>query len=391
MNLERLAAIVGPEHVSTSVENRLVYSRDASRIEGECLAVVWPTHSEQVVALIEWARAGDVDLVPRGAGTGLCGGAAPQHSVVVDLSRLDHISPINPEQPRVQVGAGVVLDTLNRRLVADGLFLPVVPGSHRAATIGGMIATNAAGLRAVRYGPMRNWVEAVSLVDGLGRLHRLTGEALDDALGREGVTGFVVEATLRLALIPAQRTISLQAFAGDTSLLARRDEWLANPHLSALEYLNRHAAAAIGWPPQPHLLAEFDGQGGEISDPTRIANLWRDRDGLYPVLARRGNPVIEDPQVQGDGLADLLGWLDAEGIPAFGHLGVGIVHPCFSPDDDRVAVLYNWVTAWNGQVSGEHGIGLKKQAWTDAAFRAEIRHLKGVHDPHNLINRGKLC
>jgi FAD/FMN-containing dehydrogenase len=275
------------------------------------------------------------------------------------------------------------------------LFLPVIPGSHQVATIGGMIATNAAGLRAVRYGPMRNWVEAISLVDGLGHLHHLTKATLDDAIGREGVTGFVVGATLRLTSLPVRCTVSLQAFDDEMSLLARRDEWLADPALcsglSALEYLNRHAAIAVGWSPRPHLLAEFESDDGMINDPTLVADLWRLRDGLYPALARKGRHVIEDPQIEGTGQAACLAWLDVEGIPTFGHLGVNILHPCFDPNDDRVAALYERLPGWGGQISGEHGIGLKKKSWTTTEFQADIQRLKKIYDPQNIINRRKLC
>jgi glycolate oxidase len=391
MNIEQMQKILGPENVSNLIEDRVVYGRDASRLEGDCLAVVWPSHPDQVAPLVEWARAEAVDLTPRGAGTGLCGGATPQQSVVVDLSRLNVISFIDAEQRTARVGAGVVLGTLNRRLLADGLFLPVIPGSHRAASIGGMIATNAAGLRAVRYGPMRRWVEELSLVDGNGRLHRLSGAAMDDAVGREGVTGFIVEATVRLAPLPQQRTISLLAGDDESVLLAQRKQWLADPRLTALEYFNRHAATAIGWEPRPHLLAEFDSDGGEIDDSGQISAVWRARDGLYPVLAGRGYPVIEDPQVGAEGMAALLAWLDAAEIPAFGHLGVDIVHPCFNASDERITALYERVASLDGRVSGEHGIGLKKKAWTSAAFRAEVRRLKEIYDPQGVINRRKLC
>jgi len=391
VNVERLTGIVGEGNVSTALEARVACSRDASRLEGECLAVIWPSHPEHVPAVVEWALKEGVDLVPRGAGTGLCGGATPQRSVVVDLSRLTRIGPLDAKGHRVPVEAGVVLGALNRQLAPQGLFLPVIPGSHRAASIGGMIATDAAGLRAVRYGTMRDWVEEVTLVDGLGRVHRLRGEALSSAVGREGVTGFIVKAILKLAPLPTQRTVSLMAFDDEEKLLAQRDRWLRDPQLTALEYLNRHAASALGWEARPHLLVEFDSDRGEIQDPERIASLWRARDGLYPVLARRGHPVIEDPRLEGEALLELLRWLDAEGIPAFGHLGVGIVHPCFRDGDGRIPVLYERVAAWGGRVSGEHGIGLKKKGWTDAAFRAEIQRLKGQYDPKGVLNRGKLC
>jgi FAD/FMN-containing dehydrogenase len=391
MKLPDLQSIFGAERVSDTLENRLAYGRDASNLSGDCLAVVWPVHLDEVCALAQWASREGFDLVPRGAGTGLCGGATPQNSIVVDFSCLTAIGPVDVERRRVRVGAGAVLDALNRALEPHHLCLPVVPSSHLAATLGGMIATNASGLRAVRYGSMRNWVEAVTLVDGNGRVHHLNGTALDDVAGREGASGFVVEAELMLTEQLRQRSLTLRAFDDTAALLTQRADWLADPSLTALEYINRHAAQVVGWPARPHLLAEFEGDGGEIGEPAPMAELWRRRDSLGPQLSSRGLPISEDPRVQGDGLGSLLDWLEAEQIPAFGHLGVGIVHPRFRPGDERVAQLYQQLEAWGGQVSGEHGIGLKKKAWVSASYRNEIRQLKALYDPNNVLNRGKLC
>lgn len=391
MKISDLQSIFGAERVSNTLENRLAYARDASNFSGDCLAVVWPVHLDEVCALVEWAGREGLDLVPRGAGTGLCGGATPQNSIVVDFSCLTTIGSVDVEQRCVTVGAGVVLDALNRALEPYHLCLPVVPSSHLAATLGGMIATNASGLRAVRYGSMRNWVEAVTLVDGAGRVHHLRGTALDDVAGREGASGFVVEAELRLTDQPRKHSLTLCAFDDTATLLAQRAGWLADPRLTALEYLNRHAAQIVGWPARPHLLAEFEGDGGEILEPAQMAELWRRRDSLGPQLSSRGLPISEDPRVLGDGLGSLLDWLEAEQIPAFGHLGVGIVHPRFRPGDKRVAQLYQQLEAWGGQISGEHGIGLKKKAWVSASYRDEIRQLKALYDPNNVLNRGKLC
>lgn len=391
MKMSDLQSVFGIERVSDALENRLAYSRDASNLSGECLAVVWPIHLEQVCALAEWACLEGIDLVPRGAGTGLCGGATPQSSIVVDFSCLTAIGSVDVEQRRITVGAGVVLDALNRALEPHRLCLPVIPSSHQAATIGGMIATNASGLRAVRYGSMRNWVETVTLVDGTGHVHRLSGEALDDVAGREGATGFVIEAELRLADQPRQRSLTLRSFDNTSGLLTQRAIWLADPRLTALEYLNLQAAQVVGWPARPHLLAEFEGDGGDVREPTKMAELWRRRDSLGPQLSHQGFPISEDPQVQGDGLGDLLGWLEAEQIPAFGHLGVGILHPRFRPGDERIVHLYEQLAAWGGKISGEHGIGLKKRRWTNLAFQEEIRRLKDRYDPDRVVNRGKLC
>ena len=391
MKISDLQSIFGIERVSDTIENRLAYSRDASNHSGDCLAVVWPVRLEQVCALAEWAVRENIDLVPRGAGTGLCGGATPQSSVVVDFSCLTMIGSLDVERRRVTVGAGAVLDALNRSLEPHRLCLPVIPSSHLAATIGGMIATNASGLRAVRYGSMRDWVEAVTLVDGTGRVHRLSGEALNDVAGREGASGFVVNAELRLTDQLSQLSLTLRAFEDTASLLTQRAKWLDDSRLTALEYLNCHAAQVVGLPARAHLLAEFEGEVGAVRKPAEIAEVWRRRDSLGPLLSHQGLSISEDPSVQGDGLSSLLDWLEAEQIPAFGHLGVGIVHPRFHPGDERIARLYQQLEAWGGQISGEHGIGLKKKAWVSASYRDEIRQLKTIYDPRNVLNRGKLC
>jgi FAD/FMN-containing dehydrogenase len=392
MNLNSLQTVVGPENVSASFEDRLIYNRDASRITGECLAVVWPIHLEQIEALVLWSHKHNVDLVPRGAGTGLCGGATPNKSVVVDLSRMALINTYYDEHKLIRVEPGVVLDKLNRYLDPHGLFLPVIPGSHQAASIGGMIATDAAGLRAVRYGKMRHWIEEITLLDGHGHIHNLSGKKLEDVIGREGVVGFIIEAVLRLAPLPEQRSVTIRAFDHLDDLMSERERWLSSQNLTALEYINSPASAAIGWDPCPHLLAEFDSSEGQITDLQQITQLWRARDSLYPVLARQGYPVIEDPKIVApQQLEELLIWLERENISAFGHLGMGIVHPCFSPDDNRIDVLYQRVAELGGQVSGEHGIGLKKKTYTGEAFRVKIRQLKATYDPCDIFNRDKLC
>lgn len=289
MNLTSLQALLSPENVSISREDRLVYNRDASRLSGECRAVVWPANAEHVAALVAWSHKEGIDLVPRGAGTGLCGGATPQNSIVVDLTEIAYIQTDYLKHRLIQVGAGVVLDILNRRLEAQGLFLPVIPGSHQSASIGGMIATYAAGLRAVRYGSMRNWVEDITLVDGYGQIQHLTGKQLDDVVGREGATGFIVEAVLRLADLPWQRTVSMQAFDDLEDLMAQRERWLGSPNLTALEYINRPASAAIGWEACPHLLAEFDsaegpGRAAVLAGKREHPGLWPPGDGHRPSL-----------------------------------------------------------------------------------------------------------
>lgn len=389
--MDKLESLFQPNQVSNREETRITYSRDASRIQGECLSVVWPETVDDIVRLVRWAAKTGIDLVPRGAGTGLCGGATPQNSIVVDSSHMQKISACDVQSKMVIVDAGVPLDRFNRMLRPDGLFFPVIPGSHRSATLGGMIATNAAGLHAVRYGRMSDWVEEVVVVDGKSEIQRLSVGNRNAFAGREGITGMIVQATLRLTEIPKSRSLTLFSFEHLADMLEQVKQLKTNSALSALEYLNPHAAGLVGWTARHCVLAEYHSAEGEIRDPAEMANLWGARESLSARLTQAGFPISEDPQFPPEALEDNLDWLTVQNIPVFGHLGVGILHPRFLREDARIAELYYRVSASGGQISGEHGMGLKKRQWASEALKSEVLALKRQFDPQNIFNRGKLC
>ncbi len=389
--MESLESLFQPGQVSTRAETKVAYSRDASRIQGPCQGVVWPETVTDVVCLAQWAAETGIDLVPRGAGTGLCGGATPQNSIVVDSSRLRQIGACDIQSKLVVVDAGVPLDQFNRMLHPDGLFFPVIPGSHRSATIGGMIATNAAGLHAVCYGRMSDWVEEVIVVDGKGEVQRLSAGDRKDFAGREGITGMIVQATLRLTEVPKSRSLTLFSFEHLADMLKQVKQLKTNSALSALEYLNPHAAALVGWTARHCVLAEYHSGEGEVRDPVEMANLWGARESLSARLTQAGFPISEDPQFPPEAMEDNLDWLTVQNIPVFGHLGVGILHPRFLREDARIAELYYRVSAFGGQISGEHGMGLKKRQWASETLKAEVLALRKQFDPQHIFNRGKLC
>lgn len=389
--MEHLVSLFQPGQVSTREETRIAYSRDASRIQGECQTVVWPDSTDDVARLVRWAVETGIDLVPRGAGTGLCGGATPQNSVVVDSAHLRHLGPVDIQTKQIVVDAGIPLDHLNRTLHSEGLFLPVIPGSHRSATIGGMIATNAAGLHAVRYGRMADWVEDVVIVNGKGQVQCLSGSARSNSTGWEGITGMIVQATLRLTERPGNRSLTLLPLENLRELLDQIDSLKTNPALSAMEYINPNAAVKVGWAAKHTLLVEYQSADGEIKDPEEMAIIWGARESLSARLTQAGYPISEDPQIPPEAQENILSWLTAQNIPVFGHIGVGILHPRFLPDDPRIPQLYRRVFAARGRISGEHGIGLKKRQWISVEMKAEVQILKKRFDPDCVFNRGKLC
>ncbi|MAT42733.1 MAG: hypothetical protein CL609_10350 [Anaerolineaceae bacterium] len=389
--MQQLLSLFHPDQISIRHETRIAYSRDASRIHGECLAVVWPETIEDMIRLIGWAAETGNDLVPRGAGTGLCGGATPQNSVVIDSARLRQIGSIDIPANKIVVEAGVPLDLLNRHLKPFELFFPVIPGSHRSATIGGMIATNAAGLHAVRYGRIDEWVAEATLIDGKGIIHHLSAGDRGGIAGWEGITGMIVQAALHLTEIPQQRSLTLLCFDDLKGMLEEVAHLKANPSLSALEYINPQAAALVGWAAKHTLLAEFHSMDGKVEATIDMAAIWRARESLSARLTLAGFPISEDPQILPEAQESTLDWLAIQGIPVFGHLGVGIIHPRFLQGDPRILELYHRVSASGGQISGEHGMGLKKRQWASLAMKVKAQALKTQFDPQGVFNRGKLC
>jgi len=201
----------------------------------------------------------------------------------------------------------------------------------------------------------------------------------------------IVQAKLRLAEIPRNRSLTLLRFEHLEDMLNQIRNLKTNPSLSALEYLNPQAAVVVGWAAKHTLLAEYQSGDGEIMDLVEMATLWKTRESLSARLTQAGFPISEDPQFPPDALEESIDWLTTQRIPTFGHLGVGILHPRFLQNDARIAELYRRVSVSGGQISGEHGMGLKKRQWASESFQADVQALKTQFDPYNIFNRGKQC
>ena len=361
------------------------YESDASRMRGEALDVV---HPKSVREVCEFVSKND-RIVIRGAGTGLAGGAVPQKEVVLDLSKLTKISNFNEEKKTVEVEAGVVLDDLQHFLDKSGLEFPVKPSSHAVASIGGMIATNAVGNRAVKYGKTASWIKWVEVVDGEGRIDRKGVTELSDYVGMEGITGVIVRACLKLSPI-RERTASLFRLESVDEVVRLVQNMKQRRDVSALEFLDKFVSKGIGYGEGYHLLVEYESDEGKLKgkDYEKVVGM---RDMIYPFLSGEGYVRIEDPKVLSDRFSKLMSWLEANKIPVFGHIGVGIFHPCFNSHQERlIPEMMKLVGRLGGQVSGEHGIGLLKRGFVEVNDQKILRNVKKRTDPMGKFNSGKV-
>ncbi|MDH5834199.1 FAD-binding oxidoreductase [Luteimonas kalidii] len=418
------------------------------------LAIALPANAEQVQAIVRWARAEGVALVPSGGRTGLSGGAvAANGELVVSLERMNRAIGFDPVDRTLTVQAGMPLEAVHNAAREHGLSYPVDFAARGSCTIGGNIATNAGGIRVIRYGNTREWVAGLKLVDGRGELLDL-GRALVKnssgydlrhlAVASEGTLGIIVEATLRLTDPPPGSSVMLLALPDFESLMRVFETLRARLRLEAFEFFTdralqhvlAHGAQAPFDETYPYyVVAEFaSGEAGEDAalsafehcvgegwvldgvisqSQAQAAQLWRLREGITESLAPYvpyKNDVAVRISAMPAFLAETQALLAHEyphfEVVWFGHIGDGNLHiNVLKPDDmdqsgfvdecERVTkLLAGALQRHGGSISAEHGIGLVKKPYLgstrDEAEIALMRGIRRVLDPDGLMNPGKL-
>jgi glycolate oxidase len=361
------------------------YEIDASQIKGKATQVFNPTTVEEIETIVR----AHPHICIRGGGSGLVGGAVPQDEVVLDLSKLDKIGEIDLNRKIVEVEAGVILDELQEALLSENLEFPINPSSHAIATIGGMISTDAVGSRAVKYGRTSEWVNWIEVVDCDGKVLKKSQTELSDYAGMEGISGVIVRASLKLTP-RKERSASLIVCE---SLKEVHDSVLMykpKQDVSMIEFLDKKISSLIGLGERYILIVEYENQEGELRGK-EYRELMAKRDSAYPLLAEKDYTIIEDPKIMLGKFEGLMNWFEKNEIPVFGHLSVGILHPCFKKNQKNlIDELLRYIPKISGKISGEHGIGLIKKQYVDINDKKIILNIKKRTDPKNKFNQGKI-
>ncbi|XUL93013.1 FAD-binding oxidoreductase [Streptomyces galilaeus] len=439
-----LARDLPPDQLATDPRTLAAHATDRSgtRPDGVPLAVVHARRTEDVTVTLRHANALRVPVVPRGAGTGLSGGASAGEGVLVlDLSGMNRILELSADDQLAVVEPGVITAELDLAAGEHKLRYAPDPASAAISTIGGNIATNAGGLRCAKYGVTRDSVlglEAV-LADGTvvttGRrtVKGVTGYDLTALLtGSEGTLAVITSATLRLRPVPvATATIaayfdSFEAAAeasfaiGRAGVVPALAELLDGPVLHAVDPALGGRGAA--------LLVQCDGAGASAeaeqvsrvlaatattvettADPVEAEALLAARRLALPALERLGRPLIEDIAVPRSRLAEAVREIRAisarHDVPVYtlAHAADGNLHPIIVVDPalDRLpdaawqaaGEIFALALRLGGTLTGEHGVGVLKRQWVadelGPTAHALQRRLKDAFDPHGILNPGK--
>jgi D-lactate dehydrogenase (cytochrome) len=414
--------------------------------------VVWPESTEDVAAVITAANEHNIPVTPYAAGTSLEGNAVPvEHGITLDVSRMDAVLEVRPDDLQVDVQPGILGDDLNDAVAKHGLVLPSLPSSAAISTIGGMIANDASGMKTVKYGEVADWVLELEVVFPTGEVATVGSKATKTSagynlkeliIGSEGTLGVVTRATVRLGGRPQQIRGGRAIFDGiDAAANAVTDAVQSGVDVAKIELIDAFSAEVSNefldtdLPNAPMVFVEFHANHGierevefcravfedhdvrtfEVSDADReMRELWEARRELadafepydpnlspltpgditvpisdYPEIIEYAKQLSEDHDVP---------------VAMFGHAGDGNVHyfVMVDPDDpDSVATgeaiskrLVERTIELGGTSTGEHGVGIGKcehlaDEHEPAAIEA-MRSVKRAFDPNGILNPGKI-
>ncbi|MDQ1108820.1 FAD/FMN-containing dehydrogenase [Stenotrophomonas rhizophila] len=419
------------------------------------LAIALPGNVDEVQAILRWASAQGVAVVPSGGRTGLSGGAvAANGELVLSLERMNKPLAFDAVDRTLTVQAGMALEAVHNAALEHGLIYPVDFAARGSCSIGGNIATNAGGIRVIRYGNTREWIAGLKVVTASGELLELNKGLIKNSSGydfrqlliaSEGTLGVIVEATLKLTDPPPASNVMLLALPSFEVLMQVFAAFRERMQLQAfefftdraLEHVLAHGAQAPFAEVHPfYVVTEFAAgdevqeaaamaafeacmEQGWVSDgvvsqsDAQAAQLWRLREGITEAVARY-KPYKNDVSVRISAMPAFMARTQAligQAYPHFdvvwfGHIGDGNLHiNVLKPDatDDAqflqqcehvTKLLAQVLKDFDGSISAEHGIGLVKKGYLDSTRgEAEIALMKAVKrafDPQGLLNPGKV-
>lgn len=452
-----LSAIVGPENVLDSDLERFAYSYDASFVPllpaSQPDLVVRPLTTEEVSQVMAVAYAHTIPVTPRGAASGRTGGSIPlRGGIALALDRMTKIVDLDEKNMMVTAEAGVRTFDLYNSCAAKGLFYPPDPASWKMSTIGGNVAENAGGMRAVKYGVTSNYVMGLEVVLADGTILQTGGKAIKNVTGydlkslftgSEGTLGVITTVLLKLIAMPKRRgtiRIMFRSLTDGCTMIGKMLHSGIVPSAAeimdkvCLKAVARHRNIDFGPDSEACIVIEIDGdQDDTLATQVRgiealarecgsieflfarsqqeADELWAIRRGLSSAVAGLApNRLGEDISVPRDTLPEVVRRIGSISekfqlpIAVYGHAGDGNLHPSIlcdlnNPEEAQrvhqaVDEIFAAALAVGGTLSGEHGIGITKQPYlTQALGTAGVRTLKAIKqalDPKGILNPEKI-
>jgi glycolate oxidase subunit GlcD len=440
--LLEVSSFLPQNQIKTDPEALKYYGKDwTTYFDIHASAILFPRRTEEVAKIVQWARKYKIALVPSGGRTGLSGAAvATKGEVVISFEQMNQILNFNPTDQTVVCQAGVVTEALQEFAQSKNLFYPVDFAASGSSQLGGNIATNAGGIKVIRYGLTRDWVAGLKVVTGTGEILELNNALVKNAtgldlrhlfIGSEGILGFITECTMRLAPPPPPLKVLVLGVSSLDAVMKIFAQFKKTTTLVAFEMFSEKALKCVmenTGLPRPfetetpfYVLAEVETRTGQdeeqslnvfekcilegwVSDgvmsqsESQATNFWRLREDISESLAKY-SPYKNDISVAISQVPAFMTELEgilSKAYPSwevvwFGHLGDGNLHinilrpegltkEDFVKECRKVDILvFEAVMKHKGSISAEHGVGLTKKPFLRfTRSHAEIEMMKGI-------------
>jgi D-lactate dehydrogenase (cytochrome) len=447
--IDQLKHILGAENVSTAKADVDLHAKDQSQHEAHpAEVVIWPMSGQQTADVLKLANDHHIAVTPWGVGTGLEGNSIPLHGgILMSFERMNQIVEVHADDFQVTVQPGIGHKDLNEKLARYGLFFAPDPGAN--ATVGGMLANNAAGIRTVKYGASKDNVLKMQVVLADGRLIHVGSRSVKQSagydllhlfVGSEGTLGVITEATLKLVPVPQFMSAVLASFstiasAVETVVAVRGSgldpaalELVDGAHskmLSSVDgvelgdqpvvFMEFHAAQEATLAAGLEIVQEICEEMGALwfkstTDTAERKRLWHARHHSYEIMVRMHPDkqfFINDVAVPISAYPELIGYVeqirDEHGVTCYmiGHAGDGNIHvefPFANEAQHQKAMEMNGLIvqkalSLGGTCTGEHGVGIGKAKYLPAEHGEALdvmRDIKQLLDPNGILNPGKI-
>jgi len=438
----QISAIVGEEYLLTEAADLETYGQDWSKLYSPAPSfIVRPGNTSEVAEIVALAHQNNVAIVPSGGRTGLSGGAvADNGEMVISLERLNQISNFNAVDRTVTCGAGVITEQLQNFAIEQNLYYPVDFASAGSSQIGGNIATNAGGIKVLKYGLTRDWVVGLTVVTPQGEILELNNALVKNAtgydlrhlmIGSEGTLGIITQAEMRLTSAPKDPTVMLLALNSLTDVSNLLTHFQSSLDLLAFEFFSQQALdkviehrnlkAPFADNSNFYVLIEFENSSEETMDEAMQAfetaaenewlvdglisqsqqqaeEMWQYREGISESISHYP-PYKNDIAVKPSQVGDFLLKIDkfvTDNYPAFeniwfGHIGDGNLHlNILKPKNLALAEfkkqcaqanpeIFAILKEFNGSISAEHGVGLLKKKYLNfSRSSVEIELMRAI-------------
>lgn len=440
--LDSLKTLLPADQIKIDADSLKTYGVDWTRYYlANPLAVVFPRTTEEVQKIIIWANENKIACVPSGGRTGLSGGAVAQNKeLVISLEKMNQIGPIQSIDQTLFCQAGAITENVQNYLKEKNLYFPIDFAARGSCMIGGNIATNAGGIKVLRYGLMRDWVASITVVTASGKILNLNKSLIKNAtgydlrhlfIGSEGSLGIVTEVELKYCAPPASAKVMLLAIENMESVMNVYKEFKQTNKLLAFEFFSvkalKHVVAATGLhfpissPAEFYILieSEIENQNDEdiflksfenclensyaidgvlSQNEVQAKEMWRFREDITESLAKY-TPYKNDISVRISMVPQFMADIDAiyaKEYPNFeviwfGHIGDGNLHisilkpqelsmPDFVNQCRKADTkLFECIAKYRGSISAEHGVGLLKKSYLHfTKSEEEIQYMKEI-------------